>query len=130
MTRGAALLVAVFCCLGVADDQGKPSVRASVCRNARCEQTAVSGFAPAIIRVSYSVPRHPENVGVGFGLVCSDFESISAWSLDGDRELIPSWLVTYRDVPAGTCRARAIVNRRDGSQLRGESGPVIIRGDD
>jgi hypothetical protein len=78
----------------------------------------------------YSVPRHPENVGVGFGLVCSDFESISAWSLDGDRELIPSWLVTYRDVPAGTCRARAIVNRRDGSQLRGESGPVIIRGDD
>lgn len=124
MTRALALFVVVFM-LAMQKGDG-PTARASVCLDRDCRKTSAQGFEPATVRVSYLVPIHSDNSAAQFGLVCAQYESISAWQLDGEREKIPAWLVTYRDVPDGTCRAAIIVYRRDGSQQSGRSDPILI----
>ena len=125
MIRALALIVAVFM-LALQKGDAVPSARASICGNTDCTRTSQQGFAPAIVRVSYFVPVHAENRHAQFGLVCAQYESLSAWQLDGEQEKIPAWIVTYRDVPEGTCRAAIVVIRRDGSQQSGRSDPLLI----
>lgn len=124
MRRIPLLIVAVLM-LAMQKGDG-PTARASVCLDRECRKTSAQGFEPATVRVSYFVPRHAENAHAQFGLVCAQYESVSAWQLDGENEVIPSWLVTYRDVPDGECRAAIIVIRRDGSNLSARSDPVLI----
>lgn len=124
--RRIALLIVAVCMLAMQKGDAVPSARASICGNSDCTRTSQQGFAPAIVRVSYFVPVHAENRHAQFGLVCEEYESVSAWQLDGEQEKIPSWIVTYRDVPAGQCRPAIVVIRRDGSQQSARGDPVLI----
>jgi hypothetical protein len=124
--RGAALIVAVFM-LAMQQGDGKPSARASICLNKECSRTSGQGFEPATIRVTYAVPKHKDNRLAEFALFCSSgAEHRSRWQLDGEKEVIPTWIVTYRDIWAGECQAVIAVLRSDGSILEGKSAPVRV----
>jgi hypothetical protein len=124
--RAAALTLAVLM-LAAQQGDGKPTARASICLNRECSRTAGQGFEPATIRVTYAVPRHADNRIAEFAVFCSSgAEYRSRWELDGEREVIPSWVVSYPDVAAGECLAVSAVQRSDGSVVEGKSQPVRV----
>jgi hypothetical protein len=126
MIRPLVLLVAVFM-LAAQKGDGKPSARASICTNKECSRTSGQGFEPATIRVTYAVPKHQDNRLAEFALFCSSgAEHRSRWQLDGEKEVIPTWIVTYRDIWAGECQAVITVLRSDGSILEGKSQAVRV----
>ena len=127
MLRAAALIGVVLVAIFQKGD-APPVVRAALCLNKECSKTSLIGYEPAQIRVSYSVPIHADNRAVAFGILCTSGEEHAAlWQLDGERERIPQWIVMYRNVSAGECIAGAVVQRADGSEVRGQSGKVLIQ---
>jgi hypothetical protein len=124
--RGAALIVAVLM-LAMQQGDGKPSARASICQNRECSKSSGQGFEPATIRVTYAVPKHKDNRLAEFGVYCSSgYEAVSRWPLDGEREVMPVFIVSYRDMAAGECTAVIAVLRSDGSILEGKSQAVRV----
>jgi hypothetical protein len=126
MIRPLVLLVAVFM-LAAQKGDGRPSARASICTNKDCSRTSGQGFEPATIRVTYAVPKHVDNRLAEFGVYCSSgYEAVSRWPLDGEREVMPVFIVSYRDMAAGECTAVIAVLRSDGSILEGKSQAVRV----
>jgi hypothetical protein len=105
------------------------SVRAGLCekveRDPCGKASALFGFAPRDVRVTYRIPKHAENRRLAFGLFCDSAEySTPLWPLDGANEP-PQMLVTYPRV-SGTCQAVVILTRQDGKQYRAVSETLTI----
>jgi hypothetical protein len=132
MKRAALLTLAVFLSLAQTGDS-KVSVRAGLCEpvgNDKCAKaSALFGFAPRDVRVTYRIPKHADNRSLAFGLFCDSAEySTPLWPLDGMNEP-PQILVTYPRV-SGTCQAVVILTRQDGSTYRAVSETLTIQGRD
>jgi hypothetical protein len=130
--RWACLAVAVVLSLAQTGDS-KVSVRAGLCEPVgkdKCgKASALFGFAPRDVRVTYRIPKHAENRSLAFGLFCDSAEySTPLWPLDGANEP-PQMLVTYPRV-SGTCQAVVILTRVDGQQYRAVSETLMIQGRD
>jgi hypothetical protein len=125
--RRIPLLILAVLMLAAQKGDSLPSARASVCLNAECSRTGTVGSAPATVQVSFYIPRHADNRSAAFGLQCEAYERHSGWTLDGEKEASPAWIVRYRDVPAGRCIAALVVRKADGSDVHAKSGEILIQ---